>query len=414
MPEKDAAPSETPAAEAGAEGGAAKPEVKEEAAAAAPPQKTMKSVVLTGFGSMKMIKVQQKPEPKLADGEVLIRVKACGMSFPDLMVRQGVIDNPPKTPLILGFECAGEVEAVGENVTDFSVGDRVIALTDFKAWAELVSVSANTVYKIPDNMSFHDGAALLMNYITAYVLLFDLANLRKGQSLLIHSAAGGVGHAVLQLASMVEGVTVFGTASANKHEAIKDKVTHLFDHGIDYVQEIRKLSAEGVDIVLDCLCGEDTNRGISILKPMGKYLLYGSSNIVTGETKSFFSFAKSWWQVDKVNPIKLSDDNKCVGGFQLRRLLFRQSQYGYVRNVVDSLLDLYRQGKIHPTIDSVWAFEDVGEGMQKLHDRKNIGKILLDPSKEPVPKTQGKGCEQAEANVENGPGEKSESAVNGE
>ncbi|KAK7115178.1 synaptic vesicle membrane protein VAT-1 homolog-like isoform X2 [Littorina saxatilis] len=419
MPEKDAAAPEgaqaTPegdaAAKAATEAGKA---AEEAAAAAAPPPKQMKCVVLTGFGGIKMIKVQQKPEPKLAEGEVLIRAKACGMSFPDLMLRQGVIDNVPKPPLVMGFECAGLVEALGENTTGFNVGDRVIALSDYKAWAELVAVPATSVYKLPENVSWEDGACLLMNYVTAYILLFDLANLRKGQSILLHSAGGGVGQAILQLCSTVEDVTVFGTASAHKHESIKDRVTHLLDHNVDYVQEIRKVSSDGVDIVLDCLCGEDTNRGISVLKPMGKYLLYGSSNIVTGETKSFFSFAKSWWQVDKVNPIKLFDDNKSVGGFQLRRLMFRQGQHAYVRAVVDKIMDMYRHGKIRPVIDSIWAFEDVGEGMQKLHDRKNIGKILLDPSKEPAPKPEKSAEKEQAEGGENGGTEKSEPAVNGE
>ncbi|KAL8574525.1 hypothetical protein ACOMHN_005902 [Nucella lapillus] len=419
MPEKDATPATsdnaataTPAAPAAdAEGGEVKAEA--EGATAAPPPKQMKSVVLTGFGGMKMIKVLQKPEPKAGDGEVLVRVKACGMSFPDLMLRQGVMDNTPKPPLIMGFECTGTIEIVGENATGFNVGDRVMALSDYKAWAELVAVPATSVFKLPDHMSFEDGAALLMNYVTAYILLFDLANLRQGQSLLMHSAAGGVGQAMLQLIRTVEDVTIFATASAHKHDSIRDKVTHLLDHNVDYVQEIRKVASDGVDIVLDCLCGEDTNRGISILKPMGKYLLYGSSNIVTGETKSFFSFAKSWWQVDKVNPIKLFDDNRCVGGFQLRRLLFRQGQHAYVHNVVHKLTDLHKQGKIKPVIDSVWAFEDVGEGMQRLHDRKNIGKILLDPSKEPAPKTKGAGEQQPEG-AENAAGEKPDAAVNGE
>lgn len=417
MPEKDAAPAAgdnataaPPAANAeGGEGGKA----GEEGATAAPPPKQMKSVVLTGFGSMKMIKVLQKPEPKAGDGEVLIRVKCCGMSFPDLMLRQGVMDNTPKPPLIMGFECTGVIEAVGENASGFNVGDRVMALSDYKAWAELVAVPATAVFKLPENVSFEDGACLLMHYVTAYILLFDLANLRQGQSLLLHSAAGGMGQALLQLCCTVEEVTVFATASAHKHESIKDKVSHFLNHNVDYVQEIRKISSDGVDIVLDCLCGEDTNRGISILKPMGKYLLYGSSNIVTGETKSFFSFAKSWWQVDKVNPIKLFDDNRSVGGFQLRRFLFRQGQHTYVRNVVAKLLELHRQGKIRPVIDSVWAFEDVGEGMQKLHDRKNIGKILLDPSKEPAPKTKGAVEQQADSG-ENATGDKPDATVNGE
>jgi len=187
-------------------------------------------------------------------------------------------------------------------------------------------------------------------------------------------------------------------------------VQHLFDHRVDYTQAIRKESSDGVDIVLDCLCGDDTNKGIALLKPMGKYILYGSSNIVTGETKSFFSFAKSWWQVDKINPLKLFDDNKVIGGFQLRKLLFRQGHHEYVRKVVSRVLDLHDQGKITPTIDSVWAFEDVGEAMQKLCDRKNVGKIILDPSAEPAPKVQEQKSSKEDKSPEEDASENQQSA----
>ncbi|XP_064598918.1 synaptic vesicle membrane protein VAT-1 homolog-like isoform X2 [Liolophura sinensis] len=359
-------------------------------------KKEMRAVLLTGFGGVKMLKTQSIPEVAPSEGEVAVRVKACGLNFLDLMVRQGVIDNPPKTPITMGFECSGEVEAVGENTPGVAVGDRVIVLTDYKAWSEVVVVNANFVYKMPDSLSFQDGAALAMNYLTAYIMLFDIGNLCKGKSVLLHSAGGGVGHAVCQLCRTQEEVTVFGTASYHKHEAIKTMVTHLFDHVVDYGQEVRKLSPEGVDIVLDCLCGEDANKGIALLKPLGKYILYGSSNIVTGETKSFFSFAKSWWQVDKISPIKLYDDNKSVAGFQLRQLLFRQGGATYVRNVMDRLFTMYKQGQIRPIVDSVWAFEDVGDAMTKLHDRKNIGKVLLDPSLQPKTKTSADAAPAAE------------------
>lgn len=104
----------------------------------------------------------------------------------------GAIDSPPKTPCILGFECAGEIEAIGEEVEDFKVGDRIVALPEFRAWAELVAVPAKYVYKIPDEMSFTDAAAIAMNYLVAYILLFDLASIKSGKSILLHSAGGGV------------------------------------------------------------------------------------------------------------------------------------------------------------------------------------------------------------------------------
>lgn len=353
----------------------------------APPVKEMRAVTLTGFGGFKNVKILKKPEPSPQAGEVLIRVRACGLNFQDLMVRLGAIDSPPKTPTIMGFECAGEVDAVGEEVEGFKVGDRVVALPEFRAWSELVAVPTKYVYHIPEEMSFQDAAATVMNYLVAYILIFDLVSLREGKSILLHSVGGGVGQAIVQLARTVPNVTIFGVCSKSKHEALA--ATGLIDHLIDradYVNEVRKITTEGVDVVLDCLCGEECNRGYGLLKPMGKYILYGSSNVVTGETKSFFSVARSWWQVDKVSPIKLFDENKSLAGFNLRHLLYQQDGSAYVTATVEKIFGLWKDGKIKPVVDSAWALEDVAEAMQKMHDRKNIGKLVLDPSMEPKPK----------------------------
>lgn len=115
-----------------------------------------------------------------------------GLGFPDLMLRQGAIDTQMKTPFVMGFECAGDVEAVGEGVSSLSVGDRVAALTESRAWAELVSCPAKHAYKIPKKMEYKESVAITTNYIVAHALLFDVGNLRSGQTVLIHSAGGGV------------------------------------------------------------------------------------------------------------------------------------------------------------------------------------------------------------------------------
>ncbi|XP_059054894.1 synaptic vesicle membrane protein VAT-1 homolog-like isoform X2 [Achroia grisella] len=362
--------------------------VTEEKEKEATPPKEMRAVVLTGYVGLKTVKIQKKPVPTVGEGEVLIRVKACGLSFQDLIVRQVTIDSLPKAPFILGFECAGEVEQVGEGVTNFKVGDQVVALPEYKGWAELISVPAQYVYALPPGMTVSDAAAITMNYVVAYLLLFEIANLTPGKSLLVHSAGGGVGQAVAQLAKTVDNVTVFGVCSKSKHEALKannNNIDHLLERGTDYSSEVRKVSPDGVDIVLDCLCGEECNRGYSLLKPMGRYVLYGSSNIVTGDTRSFFSAVRSWWQVDKVSPVKLFVENKSLAGLNLRHLLFH-GRADYVRRAVDRVFTLWSEGKVKPLIDSTWALEDVVEAMQKMHDRKNIGKLVLDPSLEPKPK----------------------------
>ncbi|XP_057670223.1 synaptic vesicle membrane protein VAT-1 homolog-like [Diorhabda carinulata] len=351
--------------------------------------KEMRAVVLTGFGGLKSVKILKKPEPTVNEGEVLIRVKACGLNFQDLMVRQGAIDSPPKCPFILGFECAGEIEQVGEGVENLVVGDNVVALPEYRAWAELVSVPAKYVYKLPNGVSYLDAVTITMNYTVAYILLFELSGLTQGKSILVHSVGGGVGQAIVQLAKTIPDVTIFGVCSKGKHEALKaaeSPIDHLLERGSDYTSEIRKISPEGVDIVLDCLCGEECNKGYNLLKPMGRYILYGSSNVVTGETKSFFSAARSWWQVDKISPLKLFDENRTLSGFNLRRLMYNQHGHEHVHQTVQKVFELFKDKKIKPLLDSTWALEDVAEAMQKMHDRKNVGKVILDPSMEPKPK----------------------------
>ncbi|XP_044744304.1 synaptic vesicle membrane protein VAT-1 homolog-like [Coccinella septempunctata] len=367
--------------------------------------KEMRAVVLTGFGGLKSVKILKKPEPTPGEGEVLIRVKACGLNFQDLMVRQGAIDSPPKCPFILGFECAGEIEQLGEGVEGLAVGDRVIALPEFRAWAELVTVPSKYVFKLPNNISFLDAAAMTMNYTVAYILLFELAGLTKGKTVLVHSIGGGVGQAIVQLAKTVEDVTIIGICSKGKHETLKNAnspIDHLLERGNDYPSEVRKISPEGVDIVLDCLCGEECNKGYNLLKPMGRYILYGSSNVVTGETKSFFSAARSWWQVDKVSPLKLFDENRTISGFNLRHLMYQQGQVKFVQQVIEKIFTFFQEGKIKLLVDSTWALEDVAEAMQKMHDRKNVGKLLLDPSLEPKPKpaTPAKGKDKKKQSSE--------------
>ncbi|KAK7913119.1 hypothetical protein WMY93_013330 [Mugilogobius chulae] len=362
--------------------------------------KEMRVVMLSGFGGLNKLRITKKAMPEPADGEVKIRVKACGLNFLDLMVRQGIIDSPPKPPVVPGFECCGLIESMGENTEGFEIGDRVMAFVNYNAWAEVVCTSVDFVYKMPDEMSFAEGAAFSLNYVAAYMMLFEVANLREGMSVLVHSAGGSVGQAVAQLCSTVPNVTVFGIASCFKHPSIKNSVTYLFDRSMDYIPDVKMISPEGVDIVLDCLSGENTGKSLSLLKPLGTYILYGASNMVTGETKSFFSFAKSWWQVEKVNPIKLYEENKVIAGFSLLNLLFKQKKCDLVKSVMDKLLHLYNEKKIKPVVDSLWAVEEVKEAMQRIHDRGNIGKLILDVDKSPTPLMASDSTETSEAGEE--------------
>ena len=150
-----------------------------------------------------------------------IRVRAAGLNFADVMAAQGLYPDAPKAPCVVGYEAAGVVDVLGDGVPDHAVGQRVVALTHFGGHADVVCVPAGQVFQIPDEMSFEEAAALPVNYLTAYHMLFRVACVRPGERVLVHMAAGGVGLAVLQLCRTVEGLVVFGTASAGKHEMLR-------------------------------------------------------------------------------------------------------------------------------------------------------------------------------------------------
>lgn len=362
-----------------------------------------RALVLTGYGGYDKIKLQVKslPKPELKSGEVLVRVKACGLNFAELMGRQGLYDPLPAPPVTMGMEGAGVVEAVGDGVEDKKVGDRVIVLARSGVWQELVVVSAERATLMPDEMSFEEGAALPINYLTAYLMLFEMANIKPGKSVLIHMAAGGVGIAATQLCQAVKDVTIFGTASASKHETIaQGGVTHPIDYRTkDYVEEVRKISPQGVDVVLDPLAGSDTQKGYNLLKPMGTIIVFGAANGVTGQKRNLFALAKLWYQQLSLSTLKLMQANKAVCGFHLGYLKDEE----LITKTMDKLLELYSQGKIKPKIDSCFHFEEVADAMRRMHERQNVGKVILlpEPKKEEekakTPTESGEKMEKSEA-----------------
>src|SRR3954454_11094375 len=160
----------------------------------------MRAVVITKHGPPEVLQVQERPEPRPGAGDVLVDVKAAGINFADTMARVGLYPDAPKPPCVLGYEVAGEIESVGAGATSFKKGDRVMAGTRFNGQAELVTVAEDQVLRLPEQMSFEEGAAFPVNYGTAYAALVLMGGLKGGERVLIHAAAGGVGISATQIA----------------------------------------------------------------------------------------------------------------------------------------------------------------------------------------------------------------------
>jgi NADPH:quinone reductase-like Zn-dependent oxidoreductase len=344
-----------------------------------PEEEAMRSVWITRHGGPEVLEVRETPDPVPARGEVRVRVRAAGLNFADVMARMGLYPDAPKPPTVVGYEVAGVVDAVGDGVGAPAPGDRVLAFVRFGGQAEAVVLPAEHAIPMPAGMTFEQGAAIPVNYATAYHALFRVGHLSRGQSILVHAAAGGVGIAALQLARTVPGVTVFGTASAAKHEAIREEgCDHPVDYrSRDYAVEVRRITGgRGVDLVLDALGGGDWKKGYSLLRPAGMLVTCGFANMAPGPRRSLLHVARQFLSVPRFSPLALMEDNRGVAGVNMGHLWGEPEM---VMGELTALLALFGEGRIRPRVDSTFPFQDARRAHERLQGRGNVGKVLLVP-----------------------------------
>jgi len=280
---------------------------------------------------------------------VRIAVQAIGVNFADVLARQGLYPDCPKPPVVVGYEVAGVVEAVGEGVTAVVPEQPVLALTRFGGYAERVVVPVQQVFPVPPGMPLTTAAALPVNYLTAYVMLYFWGRLQAGEHVLIHGAAGGVGLAAVQLARLRQ-AEIYGTAAASKHAFLHAQGVH---HTIDYYHHdlpmvIHGLTGgRGLDMVLDPLGGRSFAQSYRMLAPLGRLLLFGASRMSPGLHRNLFAVFWHLLRMPRFHPLRLMNENKAVIGVHLGRLW---DQTDLLREAMQSLLQLYVQGQINPVI----------------------------------------------------------------
>jgi synaptic vesicle membrane protein VAT-1 len=341
----------------------------------------MRAMVVRRYGQPEVFEVQQVPDPQPKAGEALIRVKAIGINFADLLQRMGLYPGSPKPPFIPGLEIAGVVEKIVEGsrrdeTNALKPGDAVVAMPHFKAYAEWVAVPTNTVYRIPAGMPFEDAAAFPVNYLTAYHSMFTMGNLQPGDRILIHGAAGGVGIAAVQLAR-ARGLVIFGTAGPAKQDYLrKIGVDHPIDYEkSDFVKVVRQDAADGIEMVMDPIGGKSLTRGQKCLGPTGRLVIYGLSEAAgSGGKRNLLRGAKALLQSPRFHPLKLMAQNLAVIGVSLGVM---DSRGALLRSELDELFRMYSAGKIKPVIGKTFPFDQAAAAHQYIHDRKNIGKVIL-------------------------------------
>jgi NADPH:quinone reductase-like Zn-dependent oxidoreductase len=336
----------------------------------------VRQVVITRHGAPDVLQVREQPDPTPGPGEVRMRVRAAGVNFADILARMGLYPDAPKPPVVVGYEVAGYVDRVGDGVTGRATGDRVVAVTQFGGYSESVVVPAALTYSIPMGLSDAEAAAIPVNYLTAMVALYRMANLSSGETVLVHGAAGGVGIAATQLARLRR-ARIIGTASVRKHAALRSfGVDHVIDyHTEDVEREIRRLTnGRGVDVVLDPLGGASFAASYRMLAPLGRLIIYGVSGIARGSRRSLWHAAREMLRMPRFHPMSMINRNRGVFGLHLGHLW---NERQHLTTAMDMLLSEFGSARLHPVIARTFPLEQAAEAHRYLQSRSNIGKVIL-------------------------------------
>jgi len=334
----------------------------------------VRQLVIPRYGPPEVLEVREAPEPRVAPGTVRIRVHAAGINFSDLLARQGLYPDAPKPPCTVGYEVAGAVDAVGDGVTSFRPGDLVVATTKFGGQSELVVAPASSVFPLPPGWTFEQGAAFPVVYLTAHHMLVRVAAVQRGETVLVHAAAGGVGLAVAELGRIL-GFRVLGLASASKHDVLREYGVEPLD-GRDprWYDAVRAAAPRGVDVVLDAVGGDSWRHGYRLLAPAGRMICYGASALSEGPRRNLL---KILWQVlrfPQFGPLALMNNNRSVAGVNLGHLW---NDRELLDPQIGALLGYAREGKLTPRVDRAFPLAEAAAAHQYIHERRNVGKVVL-------------------------------------
>ena len=326
----------------------------------------MKAVVLTRHGGADVLRFADVPVPEPKSGEVRVRIHFIGINFAEVLSRRGVYGWAPRLPYILGMEASGVVDAIGAGVSDVAIGDRVIVGTQYGTYAEFICVPAARALPAPEWLSMKECAAFAVSYLTAWIGLMEMARLRPSDSLLVTSAAGGVGTAAVQIGSKF-GARVTGACGEGKEQAVRDAGAAA---AIGY-RELAQ-SSERFDAVLEMAGGRTYRDALRRVAPTGRLVVAGASAAFPRRRSPLALLALL---KDLPRPSVMDMVNRSYGvmGFHVGRLL----DGGAIATHWSALVEFCERHAIRPFIGSEFTFDRIADAHRALEERRNVGKVVV-------------------------------------
>jgi NADPH:quinone reductase-like Zn-dependent oxidoreductase len=342
----------------------------------------MRKVVISRPGGHERLQLEEGPDPAPRSGEVAVAVEAAGVNYADCIIRMGFYESAEEYvgwPITPGFEVAGTVCALGEGVDGPPVGTRVLAVTRFGGYASRVSVPRHQVFALPEQLDTAAGAGFPTVFLTAYYALFEAAHPRPGSRLLVHSAAGGVGGALVQLGRIAEAEVVGVVGAAHKVGTVRRLGAHeVIDKSCEdlWAAAERHARGGGYDVILD-------GNGVSTLKqsyrhlaPTGRLVTYGFHSMFPrrGGRPNLLRLALDYLRTPRFHPVRMANENKSVLAFNLS-YLFRKQEL--LTEAMGRLFGWLSEGKIQPPPLERYPVERVAEAHRDLESGQTVGKLVL-------------------------------------
>lgn len=338
-------------------------------------------IVVTHYGGPDALDVLEEESPEPRGDQARVRVLAAGVCLPDIMMREGIHPETPPLPFTPGWDLVGEIDQLGERATSLRAGEMVAALPISGAYAEFVCLAERELVPVPSGLDAAEAVSLVLNYVTAYQMLHRSAKVKRGQRVLIHGAAGGVGSALLQL-GRIAGLEMYGTCSSRGASVVSDLGGIPIDYRqLDFVEEIHRLTGDGVDVVFDGIGGTHIWRSRKALRRGGKVVAYGLTGSLRGgrlasghsgrrqrfrELRIFGLYIAGSWLLPghrRVVPYSIQWLKR------VRPAMFRQD--------LTALFDLLRQQKIKPLIAQRFPVAEARRAHELLGTEGVTGKIVL-------------------------------------